>query len=85
MNIKEAVKGTKGKFFGVKFIKKDKTERHMLARLGVKAFLQGGKNKVEAIDRPYITVYDVTSKGYRTVNLDTVTELEIGGVSLKVI
>ena len=79
MNTKNTIKTAKGKFT-VKFIKKDGTKRTMTVRRGVAINLKGGVNKVEAPDRPYVTVYDTEKKGYRTINTDTVYEIKIKGV-----
>lgn len=68
-----------GKMFGIDYIKKDRSFRSLTGRLDVTAPLKGGENKVEALDRPYITVYDVQAKGYRTVNLDTARRLRVNG------
>jgi len=83
-NLKEVLKKTGGHFFTVEFYKKDGTLRKMNARLGVKRYLKGGENKVEAPDRPYMTVYDVQNKGYRTVNLHTVTKVRANGNEFEV-
>ena len=77
-NLKDFIKKTNGKFFTAEFHKKDGTVRKMNARLGVKKYLKGGENKVEGIDRPYITVYDVKAKGYRTINLHTTEKIKFG-------
>jgi len=84
-NLKEALKNTKGRFFGVEFYKKDGSVRRMNARLGVKKHLRGGTNKVEAPDRPYVTVFDIPTKGYRTVNLHTVTKVHLDGEEYEVV
>jgi hypothetical protein len=68
-----------GAVFGVDFIKKDDSFRSMTARLEVKAALKGGENKSEALDRPYLTVYDMAAHGYRNVNLDTITRIRAQG------
>ena len=75
---KELIFGTKGKFFTVKFIKLDGSERVMNARLGVKKYLKGGTLKYDPSEFNYITVYDMGSKGYRTVNANTIQSLKIG-------
>ncbi len=75
---KELIFDTKGKFFTVTFIKKDGSERVMNARLGVKKYLKGGTLKYNPEDFNYITVYDMGSKGYRTVNANTIQKLKIG-------
>jgi hypothetical protein len=75
---KELIFGTKGKFFTVKFIKKDGSERIMNARLGVKKYLKGGTLRYDPAVFNYITVWDRGSKEYRTVNANTIQNLKIG-------
>ena len=72
------IKETNGKFFTVTFIKKDGTERTMNARLGVKVYLRGGQLEYDAEEKGLIPVYDVKTKGYRMVNVSTITNLKIG-------
>lgn len=74
-----------GKMFGIDYVKKDQTFRSLTGRLDVVAPLKGGENKVEALDRPYLTVYDVVAKGYRTVNLDTARRLRVNGTVYDVV
>lgn len=64
-----------GKFVTLDFAKVDGSGRSLNGRLGVKKHLKGGTNKVAANDRPYLVVYDVQAKGYRAVNLATVTQV----------
>lgn len=68
-----------GAVFGVDFIKKDNSFRSMTARLEVKAAQKGGENLTEALDRPYLTVYDMVASGYRNVNLDTIMRIRAQG------
>jgi hypothetical protein len=75
---KELIFDTKGKFFTVKFIKKDGSERVMNARLGVKKYLKGGTLAYDPAEFNYITVYDMGAKGYRMVNANTIKNLKIG-------
>lgn len=75
---KNLIKETNGKFFTVTFIKKDGTERTMNARLGVKVYLRGGQLAYDAEEKGLIPVYDVKTKGYRMVNVSTITNLKIG-------
>lgn len=71
--ILEAIKT--GKFFTVKFIKKNGELRELNGRLGVKKHLKGGELGYDPAAFNYIIVFDVVAKGYRTINVDTVTEL----------
>ena len=64
-----------GGFFTVKFTKKDGSLRTLNGRLNVKKYLKGGTLNYDPKAFNYIIVYDVVSKDYRTVNVETVTEL----------
>ncbi len=75
---KSLIEQTKGKFFTVKFVKKDATVRTMTCRLGVKKYLHGGHTKVDQND--FLTVYDIAARGYRNINLSTVQEVHFKGV-----
>lgn len=74
-----------GKFFSVKFIKKDGTMRTSNGRFGVKKYLQGGVNKVTRYDNTYDTTFDVQVMGYRTINLHTVVSVRASNVEYTVI
>jgi hypothetical protein len=67
------------------FLKKDGSTRKMTFRLGVKQNLKGGKNTVERLDRPYMTVYDMHKQAYRTVNLKTLKKIKANGKTYKVV
>ena len=75
---KRLIKETNGKFFTVTFIKKDGSVRVMNARLGVEVYLRGGQLAYDAESKGLITVYDMKSKGYRMVNVNTIKYLKIG-------
>ena len=64
-----------GKFFTIKFIKKNGMLRELNGRLGVKKHLKGGSLGYDPKTFNYIIVFDVVNEGYRTVNVDTVIEL----------
>jgi len=70
---KGIIENTKGKFFTVRFVKKDATVRTINCRLGVKKHTNGGANNVDQND--FVTVYSVSDKGYRNINLSTVQEI----------
>lgn len=78
---KRLIKNTNGKFFTVTFIKKDGSVRVMNARLGVEVYLRGGQLAYDAESKGLIPVYDMKAekgKGYRMVNVNTITHLKIG-------
>jgi len=61
--------GDKGNFFSVSFIKKDRTIRNMVCRLGVTSHLKGG---VRTASPSNIVVFDTQKKEYRSFNPDSV-------------
>jgi len=75
---KRLIKDTNGKIFTATFTKKDGTERVMNARLGVKKYLKGGSLAYDAESKGLIPVYDMQIKGYRTINVNTISKLKIG-------
>jgi hypothetical protein len=79
---KRLIKATNGKFFTVTFIKKDGSVRVMNARLGVKAYLKGGELPYDAESKGLIPARDMQApdkaRGYRVINVNTITHLKIG-------
>ncbi len=78
-NLKSVLASQGNEMFRATFNKRNGQERSMVARLGVKNHLKGGKNTVESSNRPYITVFDMHTKAYRSINLETVSEVKICG------
>lgn len=78
---KALIEETKGKFFTVRFVKKDATIRTMNCRLGVKKHLHNGTSKVDQND--FVTVYDMVAGGYRNINLSTVQSIKFKGKEIK--
>jgi hypothetical protein len=76
---KDLIKGTKGKFFTVSFIKRtDGTKRVMNARLGVKVYLKGGELPFDPEAKGLIPVYDIQKKDYRLISVTSIYYLKIG-------
>jgi hypothetical protein len=75
----DMIKASKGKIFTVTFVKKDGSTRIMNARLGVKAYLQGGSLPYNPEEKGLLPLFDIQIKSYRVINLKTITELTIGG------
>jgi hypothetical protein len=75
VNLKELFVAQDGRFVVVDFVKQDGCCRSLNGRLGVRKHLKGGVNTVEGEDKPYITVFDVKTPGYRAVNLATVSRM----------
>ena len=83
--VQAEIRNQKNKLFSITFIKKDGTDRKMVARLGVKKGLRGGENKVVKPDNSYITVYDMQKDAYRTLNLRTIKEIKLAGIRYEVV
>lgn len=67
------IDSTNGKIFQVIFIKKDGTERRMVARLGVTKYLKGGNATLDK--NQYIIAFDMVKKAYRAINRDTIVSV----------
>ena len=74
--IRNIIDNTNGKFFTVLFVKKDGSLRRMNCRTGVKKYLKGGSSTTGHLNN-LITVYDLQTKDYRNINLNTVIEIHI--------
>lgn len=74
--------GNDGKFFSVKFLKKDWSERKMVARLGVRKNLNGKglSYKPESINN--IVVFSIDDNAYRTICIDRLLKVKANGVTL---
>ena len=79
------INDTKGGFFTVVFFKKDGSMRTMTCRKGVKAYLKGGVNKVVKPANAYVTVFEMSKKEYRTINLETITEVHFNKTIYRVV
>ena len=71
------------KIFAVEFIKKDGSLRKMVCRLGVKKHLKGGELRYNPEDLNYLTVFDLQSEEYRTINVNTLRSLTFDGINYK--
>lgn len=70
---------TEGKIFTATFLKKDGSERKMNCRLEVTKGVKGVGLKYNPAKKELISVYDVQSRGFRTINLRTLISLKISG------
>ena len=70
--------------FSVVYLKKSGEIRRMNCMLGVKKHLKGGKLKYNAKERGYLIVLDTQKKAYRTVNLNTISNIKSKGVEYHV-
>ena len=90
--LQNLIRNTYGKIFNVCWIKKDGTERCANARVSVTKYLKG-TGKPPSIKHSYITIYLMwcmdgntfkAENGYRNLNLDTITQIKLHGVTCKV-
>jgi hypothetical protein len=79
VNLASIAEQAKGKFFTVRFVKKDGTVRTMHCRLGVTKYSKGGDNHLNPAQ--FLTVWDLHSKGYRAVNKDTILSVTVDRTS----
>ena len=74
---KELIKESKGKIFAATFTKVDGSHRLMNARLKKYISKTGRKAPYKAEDYDLIPIYDMKSKGWRSLNLNTLITLSI--------
>lgn len=83
LNLNEAMEkilATDGKIFSAVFEKKDKTDRHIYGRLGVKKGLTGKGLKYSPKAYGLIPMFDFYKREYRMLNVATLKSLQIDGV-----
>lgn len=81
----EMIRGSKGKVFGVTFIKRTTGEaRTMQARLGVKKGVTGEGLKFNPKDYALIPVYEMPKQQFRMINLEGLTDLTMEGEKYEV-
>lgn len=80
--VKEVKKIVGNKIFTIEFIKKDGSLRVMNARLGVTKHLQGGEQKYNPEELNYLTVFDMQTGAYRTINCNTIQKFTFQGEDL---
>jgi len=73
----DLIKETAGKVFTVIFTKKDGTSRKMNCRLGVSKYVTGKGMAYTPADYDLMTVFDMQKAEYRTLNLKTLTALQV--------
>lgn len=77
MNNKQFKDFVGSKIFGVDFVKADGSLRTYKAKVDVNKYTKGGSNPVE--HKPHlVTIFEMNSKQYRTLNLNTVKGLRCG-------
>lgn len=69
-----------GRFFTVKFVKKDGTDRIMTCRIGVKKYSNGRPQTADP-DK-YIVGWEPATKQYRNINIETLQWVKCRGISV---
>ena len=82
---KDMIQNSKGKIFTTTYIKKDNSTRVMNCRLEVKKGVTGEGLKYNPDEYNLIPVYDMQSRGFRMVNIDTLVSLSIANETYEVI
>ena len=78
--VQSILRGIKyGAIFSVTFIKKDGSERKMVCRKGVKKGVTGKGLSYDPDSRNNVIVYDMQKKAFRTINLDTIIDVNANG------
>lgn len=80
---------TGSQFFNVTFVKRtDGSVRNMTCRKGVKKFTNGGSLGYSPKAKNLVSVWDAqvedAAKAYRMINLDSILEVKMAGVTYKV-
>jgi hypothetical protein len=78
-SLSQDIDSTNGKFFTVKFIKKDGTLRKMTCRTGVSKGITGKGLAFEPKEKGLKVVWSTDAEGYRMINLAQVTEITFNG------
>ena len=83
--IQRVLVDTNGKIFTAHFIKKNGEKRKMNCRLNVTKHIKGTGLPSFTLrkDNPYILVYDLKAKDYRTINLETLFKINYCGKEYK--
>ena len=82
----EMLKDSKGKIFGVKFVKRGTGERRVMsARLGVSKGVKGIGLQYDPESRQLMPVYDMHKQAYRMINLDTMYTINIKGQDYSIV
>ena len=77
---KEYIYKTNGQIFSAVFRKKNGEKRLMNCRTKVRKYVKGIGLKFKPQERGLVTVFDLQKGAYRFINLETLEELNIGGV-----
>ena len=80
--LKAMIKSTKGRFFSAEFIKANGSKRKIIARVGSRIGVKGTSNRKQK--EHLIAVYEPKTKGWRTINLETLQHFKCGNFEFSV-
>ena len=80
--LKAMIKSTKGRFFSAEFIKANGSKRKIVARVGCHIGVKGTSNRKQK--EHLIAVYEPKTKGWRTINLQTLQHFKCGNFEFSV-
>ena len=86
VKLREAIEGTKGRFFTIFFLKRNGELRKMTCRTGVKKGLKGdngvGVLRAKSSNTNLVSVFEMQVNGYRSFDLERVVSFKCGGVEI---
>ena len=78
---KQYIYKTNGKIFSAVFTKKDGEKRNMVCRQGVSKYVKGVGLKFKPEERDLIGVFDMHKKAYRFINVKTLEQIKVEGIT----
>jgi len=73
------INSSNGRIFSCEFVKKDKTLRHMVCRIGVQKGVNGKGLTFDPLEKGLKPVYDMQKQAWRMINLETTIALKVKG------
>ncbi len=80
MNILNLIKSTKGRFFKVRFVKRNGETREMACRCGVRKHVKGIGMPYDAASKGLVVVFEPRIKQYRCFATERVTSFRCGAM-----
>ena len=81
---KKYIYNTNGNIFSAVFTKKDGEKRKLVCRQGVAKYVKGVGLKFKPEERDLIGVFDMHKKAYRFINVKTLEQIKVKGITYKV-
>ena len=78
---KQYIYKTNGKIFSAVFTKKDGEKRKMVCRRNVRKYVTGKGLSYNPEERDLIGVFDMHKKAYRFINVKTLEQIKVEGIT----